>query len=233
MCGLLLTPSRLRIPYRRFYYTHEYCKEKGYDHRTQAELGEDMAVARVVVLGDTAYEAKCVLAGPKARPKLRSLLQDISKQRFIAVKVHPGTDPYSRQRRWSESARDRTNKERTYWACKKRVDVHSVGVVSVFVSTTKKPEAGRPLHEPKILLTHPSLTRPARPSHYSRNFATAAARSAATSNGASADPALEIILVVVKTSSTAPVRPHRTSRPCRVARYLRSVSRGQNAMLDR
>lgn len=178
VCGLLLTPSGLRIPYRRFYHTHEYCEERGYDHRTQAELGAGMVAAlelpdtaRVVVLGDTAYEAKCVqdacdargwtrivpgnpervLAGPEPRPRLRSLLQDISKQRSIAAKVHPDADPYSRQRRRSESARDRSNKGRTYWVCKKRVDVHSAGVVGVFASTTKKPEAGRPLHEPKIL----------------------------------------------------------------------------------
>jgi IS4 transposase len=181
VCGLLLTPRGLRIPYRRFYYTHEYCKEKGYTHRTQAELGADMIAAlelpdtaKVVVLGDTAYEAKCVqqacakrgwtwivpgnpervLAGPKPRPKLRSLLQEASAQRFTAVKVHPDTDPYASQRRWSESARDRTNKGRTYYVWKKRVAVHSIGVVSVFVSTTKKPEAGRPLHEPKILLSN-------------------------------------------------------------------------------
>ena len=37
---------------------------------------------------------------------------------------------------------------------KKRVEVHPIGVVSVFVSTTKEPEAGRPLHEPKILLSN-------------------------------------------------------------------------------
>src|SRR6185312_7922948 len=106
-------------------------------HRTQAELGADMIAAlglpdtaRVVVLGDTAYEAKCVReacdvrgwtwivpgnpgrvpAGPKPRPKLRPLLQEASAQRLTAVKVHPGTDPYAPQRRWSESARDRTNK---------------------------------------------------------------------------------------------------------------------------
>lgn len=181
VCGLLLTPSGLRIPYRRSYYTHEYCKEKGHAHRTQAELGADMIAAlelpdtaEVVVLGDTAYEAKCVqracakrgwtwivpgnpervLAGPKPRPKLRSLLQEASARGFTAVKVHPDTDPYAPQRRWSESAQDRTNKGRTYYVWKKRVAVHSIGVVSVFVSTTKKPEAGRPLHEPKILLSN-------------------------------------------------------------------------------
>jgi hypothetical protein len=187
VCGLLLCPGGTRIPYRRSYYTAEYAQEKGYVHRTQAELGADMIAtlelpetAKVVVLGDTAYEAKCVqkacaarnwtwivpgnpervLAGPKPRPKLRSLLQEASEQRFTAVKVHPDSDPYALQRRWSESACDRTIKGRTYWVWKKRVEVHSIGMVSVFVSTTKKPEAGRPWHEPKILLSNDlSLTR--------------------------------------------------------------------------
>jgi IS4 transposase len=181
VCGLLLTPSGIRIPYRRHYYTHEYCQEKGYTHRTQAELGADMIralelpnTAKVVVLGDTAYEAESVqracadrgwqwitpsnservLAGPKPRPKVRSLLQEASEQRFVAVKVHPDTDPYASQRRWSASSRDRSNKGRTYWVWKKRVEVHSVGVVHVFVSTTKKPQPGQPLHEPKILLSN-------------------------------------------------------------------------------
>ena len=95
-----------------------------------------------------------VLAGPKPRPKPRPLLQEASARRFTAAKAHPDTDPYAPQRRWSESAGDRTNKGRTYYVWKKRVEVHSIGVVSVFVSTTKEPEAGRPLHEPKILLSN-------------------------------------------------------------------------------
>jgi len=181
ICGVLLTPSGLRIPYRRHYYTQEYCQQKGYVHRTQAELGAEMIralelpdTARVVVLGDTAYEADSVqqacadrgwqwitpsnservLAGPKPRPKVRSLLAEASEQRFVAVKVHPDTDPYAVQRRWSESSQDRTIKGRTYWVWKKRVEVHSVGEVLVFVSTTKKPQAGAALYEPKILLSN-------------------------------------------------------------------------------
>jgi hypothetical protein len=180
VCGVLLTPGGIRIPYRRHYYTHEYCQKKGYSHRTQAELAAEMIAAlelpdtaKVVVLGDTAYEADSVqracaargwawitpcnaervLAGPKPRPKVRALLAEASGQRFVAVKVHPDTDPYALQRRWSASARDRTIKGRTYWVWKKRVAVHSVGVVLVIVSTTKKPQPGQPLHEPKILLS--------------------------------------------------------------------------------
>jgi Transposase DDE domain len=181
VCGLLLTPSGHRIPYRRHYYTHEYCQKKGYTHHTQAELAADLIrdlelpdTAKVVVLGDTAYEAKSVqqactkrgwqwitpcntervLAGPKPRPKVRALLAEASQQRFVAVKVHPDTDPYARQRRWSASARDRRNQGRTYWVWRKRVEVHSVGEVYVYVSTTKKPQPGQPLHEPKILLSN-------------------------------------------------------------------------------
>jgi IS4 transposase len=179
--GLLLTPSGLRLPYRRSYYTHDYCQSKGLTHRTQAELGAELIRdlelpdhARVVVLGDTAYEAASVqracaargwswltpcnservLAGAKPRPKVRTLLAEASAQRFTAVKVHPDTDPYARQRRWSASARDRRNPGRTYWVWRKQGVVHSVGVVQVFVSTTKKPHAGQPLHEPKILLSN-------------------------------------------------------------------------------
>jgi hypothetical protein len=178
---LLLSPGGLRIPYRRHYYTQEYCQKKGYVHRTQAELGGELigalelpATAQVVVLGDTAYEAASVqracaergwrwitpsnservLAGGKPRPKVRSLLKEAAQQRFVAVKVHPDTDPYALQRRWSASARDRKIKGRTYWVWKKRVEVHSVGEVLVFVSTTKKPQPGTALHEPKILLSN-------------------------------------------------------------------------------
>lgn len=186
VCGLLLTPGGLRIPYRRSYYTHEYCAQKGLPHRTQAELGADLihdlelpSTARVVVLGDTAFEADSVqracaargffwitpcnaervLAGKKPRSKVRSLLEQVSTQRFVAVQVHPDTDPYARQRRSSASARDRRKRGRTYWVCKQRLQVHSVGDVLVFVSTTKKPQRGQPLHEPKILLSNdPNLT---------------------------------------------------------------------------
>ena len=67
VCGLLLTPSGHRLPYRRHYYTRAYCQKKGYTHHTQAELAADLIrdlelpdTAKVVILGDTAYEAKSV-----------------------------------------------------------------------------------------------------------------------------------------------------------------------------
>lgn len=178
--GLLLTPQGVRLPFRKSYYTKEYCQQKGFVYRTQTELGAEMirelpplpAGAKVVVLGDTAFEAKSVqqacrdrqfawitpcnservLEGPKPRPTVRSLIKQSDSLRFVAVQVHPDRDPYALQRRGSRSARDRSNKGRTYWVCRKKLTVHSVGEVLVVLSTAKKPRKGEPLHEPKILL---------------------------------------------------------------------------------
>src|SRR5262245_30679464 len=99
--GLLLTPRGIRIPFSRRYYTRDYCAAKKRPYRTQTELAAEMIAdlplpegAEVVVLGDTAFDAKCirtacdqrqytwvvpvnperVLAGPKGqRPQVRSL----------------------------------------------------------------------------------------------------------------------------------------------------------------
>jgi hypothetical protein len=177
--GLLLTPAGIRIPYRKSYYTTEYCQQKGFAYRTQTELAAQLIAeldlpetAKVVVLGDTAFEAQCVqracrerrfawitpcnaervLEGPKPRPKVRSLIQQADALQFVAVKVHPDSDPYAPARRWSKSARDRSKQGRTYWVCQQKLTVHSVGEVAVVLSTAKKPKKGEPLHEPKILL---------------------------------------------------------------------------------
>src|SRR5207249_78464 len=65
--GLLLTPSGLRIPCCRSYYTEAYCRQKNQPYRTQTELAAELidrlevpAAAEVVVLGDTAFEAKSI-----------------------------------------------------------------------------------------------------------------------------------------------------------------------------
>jgi len=97
--GLLLSPSGLRIPFRRCYYTKEYCLAKGRPYRKQTELAAELIRdlplpegADVVVLGDTAFDAQVirqacesrdyswivpmnperVLAGAKPRPKVKS-----------------------------------------------------------------------------------------------------------------------------------------------------------------
>jgi hypothetical protein len=178
--ALLLTPWGVRVPYKKSYYTEEYCKQTRRAYRTQTELAAQMilelelpAGAKVVFLGDTAFDAACihkacaqrgfhwitpcnserVLAGPKPRPKVRTtLLDEASQKAFVAVKLHPDTDPYAPQRRWSKSALERKQKGRTYWVRKEKHTIHSVGEVLVLLSTTKRPKKGEELHEPKILL---------------------------------------------------------------------------------
>ena len=65
--GLLLTPSGIRIPFRRSYYTKEYCAKKDLPYRKQTELAAEMIRelplpegADVVVLGDTAFDAEVI-----------------------------------------------------------------------------------------------------------------------------------------------------------------------------
>ncbi len=72
--GLLITPSGVRIPFRKPYYTREYCEKTGRPHRTTAEAAAELIrelplpeTARVVVLGDTAYDAEAVRDACAAR----------------------------------------------------------------------------------------------------------------------------------------------------------------------
>src|SRR5262249_8326219 len=65
--GLLLPPGGLRIPCCRCYYTKGYCPSRQTKYRKQTELAAELirqvavpAGAAVVVLGDTAFEAKVV-----------------------------------------------------------------------------------------------------------------------------------------------------------------------------
>ena len=65
--ALLITPGGVRIPFQIPHYTQEYCQAKGLTHRTTAESAADLIRnlplpkgVDVVVLGDTAYDAKVV-----------------------------------------------------------------------------------------------------------------------------------------------------------------------------
>jgi hypothetical protein len=67
ICGLLLTPGGLRLPYCRPYYTQEYCHKIDRPFYTDAELAAQMIEAlelppgaQVVVVGDTAYDAEVI-----------------------------------------------------------------------------------------------------------------------------------------------------------------------------
>jgi hypothetical protein len=180
--GLLITPSGVRIPFSKPYYTHEYCEKKGLVHRTTAEAAADLIRelplpedASVKVLGDTAYDAEVVrdacadrnyswifpcnpervLAGPKgARPKVRSLLKDWSKWSRQTLRLTPGQGAYAVYRRLSSHRIGPKAKVRTYYVHQERQAVHSVGEVLLVFSTTNKTLETATPDDVKILMTN-------------------------------------------------------------------------------
>ena len=180
--GLLVTPSGMRIPFCKPYHEREYCKKKGLVHRTTAEAAADLIRelplpegARVIVLGDTAYDSEVVrdacgdrgyswifpsnpervLAGPKGkRPKVRSLLKDWSKWSRQTVRLAPGQGPYAVYRRLSPHRIGPKAKPRAYYAHQERRRVHSVGEVRLVFSTTKKDLKTATPDDVKILMTN-------------------------------------------------------------------------------
>lgn len=181
VCGLLLTPSGLRLPCCRSYYTQAYCqaKRRAYQKQTAlaAQLLDALAVppgAQVVVLGDTAFEAQdiraaCqrrhflwivplnperVFAGAKPRPKVASLAHELSAEHFRAVRLVPGQGPFAAQRRVARCRLGPKVKARTFYVHPERRAVHHVGDVVLVFSTKEKPQAGQPVRVQKILMTN-------------------------------------------------------------------------------
>jgi hypothetical protein len=180
--GLLITPSGIRIPFSKCYYTRDYCKAKGRRYRTQTELAAEMIAelplpeeSKVVVLGDTAFDAACireacdqrsytwivplnperVVAGPKGnRPKVRSLVNGLRADQLVPIRLHAGKGPYVEQRRVSPCRLGSKVKPRTYYAHKRRQAVHSIGEVQLVFSTRTKPSQNQPVDVQKILMTN-------------------------------------------------------------------------------
>ncbi len=180
--GLVITPSGIRIPFSKPYYTREYCKKKGLPHRTTAEAAADLIRelplpegAHVLVLGDTAYDAEVVrdacadrgyswifpanaervLAGPKGqRPKVRSLLKDWSTWSRQTVRLAPGQGAYAIYRRLSPHRVGPKAKPRTFYVHQERQQVHSVGEVRLVFSTTKENLKTATPDDVKILMTN-------------------------------------------------------------------------------
>ncbi|HLQ43501.1 MAG TPA: transposase [Planctomycetaceae bacterium] len=180
--GLLITPHGTRIPMQRAYKTKEYCQAKGLTHQTTAESGAEMirrlpvaTGTRVIVLGDTAYDAKVVqvacaergftwivpcnpervLSGPSPRPMVRSLIQKLtSKKSLRKVRFVPGQGAYAVYRRLSAHRVGPKAKPRTYYVHEERREVQSVGAVRLLFST-KEPKLTQatPDHV-KILMTN-------------------------------------------------------------------------------
>jgi hypothetical protein len=179
---LLITPSGVRIPFCKPYYTHDYCKKRGLVHRTTAEAAADLIrelplpkPASVTVLGDTAYDAEVVrdacgdrgyswifpcnpervLAGPKGkRPRVRSLLKDWSKWSRQTLRLAPGQGAYAVYRRLSPHRIGPKAKTRTYYVHQERQRVHSVGEVRLVFSTTKGNLKAATPDDVKILMTN-------------------------------------------------------------------------------
>lgn len=180
--ALLITPSGIRIPFSKPYYTREYCKKHGLVHRTTAEAAADLIrelplpkTAKVIVLGDTAYDAEVVreacadrgyswifpcnpervLAGSKGnRPKVRSLLKDWSKWSRQTVRLAPGQGAYAVYRRLSPHRIGPKAKIRTFYVHQERQQVHSVGEVRLVFSTTKENLKTATPDDVKILMTN-------------------------------------------------------------------------------
>jgi Transposase DDE domain len=180
--GLLITPSGIRIPLSRRYYTRDYCTAKNRPYRTQTELAAELiaelplpADAQVVVLGDTAFDAESiraacdqrkytwvvpmnperVVAGPKGkRPRVRSLVNDLKAGQLVAIRLHAGKGPYVVHRRVSPHRVGSKAKPRTYYVQQRRQAVHSVGEVQLVFSTRTKPTKNQPIDVQKILMTN-------------------------------------------------------------------------------
>jgi Transposase DDE domain len=180
--GLLITPSGIRIPFSKCYYTKEYCKTKKRPYRTQTDLAAEMITelpvpdeTKVVVLGDTAFDAQCiraacdqrkyswivplnperVVAGPKGqRPKVRSLINGLTADQLVEIRLHAGKGPSVEQRRISPWRVGPKVKARTYYVHQRRQAVHSVGEVQLVFSTRTKPTKGQPVEVQKILMTN-------------------------------------------------------------------------------
>jgi hypothetical protein len=178
--GLLITPGGIRIPFSTPFYTKEYCRKTRRDFHTQAELAAALIRrlpvpegARVIVLGDTAFEAQSiraacaareftwimpvnperVLAGAKPRPKVTSLAQGLQADHMAPIEVHPHRGKYVIYRRVARCRIGPKLKPRTYYVHQESREVHSVGEVRLVFSTTKPPQPGRAVEVQKILLT--------------------------------------------------------------------------------
>jgi hypothetical protein len=179
--GLLITPSGVRIPCRRSYYTKEYCQQKGRPYRKQTELAAEMILelplpegADVVVLGDTAFDAQViraacakrdytwivplnperVLAGPKPRPKVWALAKGLTAEQLRPVRLYPSRGRYVAMRRVSAYRLGPKVKPRTFYVHQESRDVHSVGEVLLVFSTRTCPSVGPKLDVQKILMTN-------------------------------------------------------------------------------
>ncbi len=180
--GLLITPSGLRVPIYLPYYTRRYAKSQRRKHRTQAQLAaqiiDQLPIPKnveVMVLGDTAFDAKIVrescdkrgcqwitpvnanrvLAGRRGnRPRVSSRIKQLSKERFQTIRIYPSRGSYCKQRRLSAHRDGSKKTTRTYYVCSEKREVHSVGMVMLVFSSTQPIKGQAKRESTKILMTN-------------------------------------------------------------------------------
>jgi hypothetical protein len=180
--GLLITPSGIRIPFQKPHYTKEYCIHRNIPYRTTAEKAAEMIrdlslppSAKVIVLGDTAYDAKVVrdacdergytwivpanpervYEGPKGnRPKLRSRTKDWNRLPLKTVRLQMATGKYAVYRRLFKWRIGPKQKPRVYYAYQEKLDVRSIGRVQLVFSTMNSNSEKATSDEIKILMTN-------------------------------------------------------------------------------
>lgn len=180
--GLLITPSGMRIPFQIPHYTPEYCAKYGLTAQTTAESAAQMIRtlplpegAKVIVLGDTAYDAEVVrdacqargyiwifpanpervYQGPTGRrPKLRFRLKDWSRLSLKTIRLRACTGKFAAYRRLSKWRVGPKLKPRVYYAYQEKRAVRNVGFVQLVFSTMKPKLKQATPDDVKILMTN-------------------------------------------------------------------------------
>jgi hypothetical protein len=132
-----------------------------------------------MVLADTAYDASVMRAAcaergflwivpcnpervqesPKPRPKVRSLLENLSSVELTPIRFVPAKGDFAVYRRVSSSRSGPKSQPRTFYAHEETRVLRSIGSVRIVFSTTKpKLETPTP-DDVKILLTNDTSSR--------------------------------------------------------------------------
>jgi hypothetical protein len=181
VCALLITPSGLRLPLFKSFYTKDACAQLQRPFFTQTQLAAQLiaqaavpAGCPTVVLGDTAFDADCirqaagqrqwrwivplnperVLAGRKPRPKVRALVEGLTDQDLTPYRLQPHQGEFVAQRRLSRPRPGPGTPPRTFYVHSRSATVHSVGEVRLVFSTMQAPQPGKGVHVQKILMTN-------------------------------------------------------------------------------
>jgi hypothetical protein len=180
--GLLITPSGIRIPMQIPHYTDDYSQARGITQLTTAEAAAQLvrtlalpAKAKVVVIGDTAYESAVVCqacealgytwifpanpgrvyAGKKGeREPLRSRLKDWERLSQTRIRLRASTGKYAKYRRLSRWRVGPKLKERVFYAHQEKREVRNVGYVQLVFSTKNANLEHETPDNVKILMTN-------------------------------------------------------------------------------